>query len=44
VKECAIELSSGELAVEAAMEAELSGEDGNGDFTLTIARQVLQPC
>jgi len=43
VKDRAIELSSGELTVEAAMEAELSGEDGNGDFVLTIARLELQP-
>ena len=27
-----------ELAVEAAMEAELSGEDGNDDFTVIVAR------
>ena len=32
-----------ELAVEAAMEAELSGEGGNSDFALTVARPVLQP-
>ena len=25
------------------MGAELSGEDGNGDFALTVARLVLQP-
>ena len=25
------------------MEAEISGEDGNGDFALTIARLALQP-
>ena len=43
-KKRATELSSGELAVEAAMEAELSGEDGNGDFSLTVARLALQPC
>ena len=43
MKEHAIELSSGELAVEAAMEAELSGEDRNGDFALTVARLVMQP-
>ena len=41
-KQCTREPSSGELVVEAAMEAELSGEDGNSDFTLTIARLVLQ--
>jgi len=28
--------------VEAAMGAELSGEDENGDFALTVARPVLQ--
>ena len=32
-----------ELAVEAAMEAELSGEGGNSDFALTVARPVQQP-
>ena len=42
-KEHATEQGSGELAVEAAMEAELSGEDGNGDFALTVARLELQP-
>ena len=26
------------------MEAELSSEDGNGDFTLTVARLVQQQC
>ena len=31
-----------ELIVEAAMEAELSSEDGNGDFALTVARLALQ--
>ena len=31
-KECTKEPSSGKLAVKAAMEAELSGEDENGDF------------
>ena len=36
------EPSSGELAVEAAIESELSGEDGNGDFALTVARLALQ--
>ena len=44
MKKCACKLSSGDLAVEAAMGAELSGEDGNGDFTLTVARPVLQSC
>ena len=38
-----MELSSGELTVEAAMEAEISSEGGNNDFTLTVARLVLQP-
>ena len=38
------EPSSGELAVKAAMEAELSGEDENGDFALTIARLALLTC
>ena len=42
-KECAIELSSGKLAVEAAMEAEISGEDRNGNFALTVTRLALQP-
>ena len=28
--------------MEAAMEAELSGEDGNGDFALTVARLAHQ--
>ena len=37
----ASELSGGELAVKAAMEAELSGEDENGDFALTIACLAL---
>ena len=37
-----MELSSGELVVKAAMEAKLSGEDKNGDFTLTVARLALQ--
>ena len=36
-----MELSSGELAVEAALEAELSGEDRNNDFALTVARLAL---
>ena len=40
-KECATELSSGEFAVKAAMEAELSGEEENGDFALTVARLAL---
>ena len=26
------------------MEAELSGEDGNDDFALTVARLAQQPC
>jgi len=43
VKECGTKQSNGELAVEAAMGAELSGEDGNGDFALTVARLALQP-
>jgi len=29
--------------VEAAMGAEISGEDGNGDCALTVACQALQP-
>ena len=41
-KECACEPNSGELAVKAAMEAELSGEDENGDFALIVARLALQ--
>ena len=44
MKECATEPSSGELAVKAAMEAELSGEDENGDFALTVARLALLTC
>ena len=36
-----MELSSGELAMKATMEAELSGEDENGDFALTVARLAL---
>ena len=44
VKECAIEPSSIELTGKAAMEVELSGEDENGDFTLTIARLALLTC
>ena len=39
-----MEPSSGELAVKAAMEAELSGEDKNGDFALTVARLALLLC
>ena len=35
------ELSSGELDVKAAMEAELSCEDKNGDFALTVAQACL---
>ena len=42
MKKCACKLSSGDLAVEAVMGAELFGEDGNGDFALTVARLVLQ--
>ena len=38
------ELSNGELVVEAAMEAELSGEDRNGDFALIVACLALQTC
>ena len=37
-----MEPSSGELAVKAAMEAKLSGEDENDDFALTVACFVLQ--
>ena len=43
-KECATEPSSGELAVNTAMEAELFGEDENGDFALTVARLALLMC
>ena len=39
-----MEPSSGELAVKAAMEAELSGEDENGDFALTVAHLALLMC
>ena len=42
-KKCACKLNNSEQAVEAAMEAEISSEDGNGDFALTVARLVLQP-
>ena len=41
-EECTTELSNGELAVKAAMEAELFGEDKNGDFALTVAHLALQ--
>ena len=44
VDEMASEPSGGELAVKAAMEDELSGEDENGDFTLTVARLALLTC
>ena len=37
-----MEPNSDELIVKAAMEAELSGEDENGDFALTIAHLALQ--
>ena len=37
-----MEPNSDELIVKAAMEAELSGEDENGDFALTAARLALQ--
>ena len=40
-KECVMEPSSGELAVKAPMEAELSSEDENGDFALTVACLAL---
>ena len=40
----ASELSGGELAVKAAMEAELSGEEENVEFTLTVARLALLTC
>ena len=43
-KECACKLSSGELAMEADMGAELSGEDENDNFTLTVARLDLWLC
>ena len=35
------EPSGGELAVKVAMEAELSGEDENSNFALTVARLAL---
>ena len=38
----ASEPSGGELAVKVAMEAELSGEDENSNFALTVARLALQ--
>ena len=44
VDEMASEPSGGELAVKAAMEAELSGEDENGDFALTVACLALLTC
>ena len=40
----ASEPSGGELAVKAAMEAELSGEDENDDFALTVVRLALLTC
>ena len=43
-KEGVCEPSSGKLTVKAAMEAELSGEDKNGDFTLTVAHLALLTC
>ena len=43
-KQCVCELSRGELAMEVTMEADLSDEDGNGDFALTVARLALQAC
>ena len=43
-KKRATELSSGKLAVEAAMGAKLFGEDENGDFALTVARLDLRLC
>ena len=39
-----MELNNGELAVKAAMEAELSGEDENDDFALTVVRLALLTC
>ena len=44
VDEMASEPSGGELAVKVAMEAELSGEDKNGDFALTVACLALLTC
>jgi len=41
-KERTMEPSSGELAVKAAMEAELFGEDENDNFALTVACLELQ--
>ena len=38
-----MELSNDELVMEATMEAELSGEDRNGDFALIVAHLALQP-
>ena len=37
----ASEPSGDKLVVRAAMETEVSGEDENGDFTLTVARLAL---
>ena len=41
MKECAKDPSSGELAVKVAMEAMISVEGKNGDFTLTMACLAL---
>ena len=41
-EECTTELSNGELAVKAAMEAELSSKDENIDVALIVARLALQ--
>ena len=36
------EPNSGEFAVEAAVATEISGEEENGEYALTEARQLLQ--
>ena len=43
-KECASEPSGSEIAVKAAMEAEISGEGKNGDSALTMAFPALLLC
>ena len=43
-KERTTEPSSGELAVKAIVDVELSGKDKNGDFALIVACLALQTC
>ena len=44
MKECATEPNSGKLTVKTAMEAELSGEEENDEFALTVACLALLTC